>query len=579
VSLLHGVTKLLLKTAIDDNEIEGHALYPDKNYIGAYAMSVLFQQSLRDAVSCATLGLLVACSTASKPHTARPSPVAAVAPVIVKTAAPGYAAPGATLQAAKVDPDKLLNRISWGANASSSAALQTLGMDPYLDQQLHRPSAVLPAAIQAQIDGMTIVQQPFPQMMFALEAQREAAAQKKGSDDTLRKAYQQELTRLAREAVSRSLLRAVYSPAQLQEQMVWFWMNHFNISNQKQNLRAMLGDFEEQAIRPYALGNFRDLLGATVMHPAMLRYLDNEHNAVGRINENYARELMELHTMGVGSGYSQTDVQELARVLTGVGVNLSSTAPRLRADLQKAYFRKGLFEFNPKRHDFGDKQLLGKRIRGRGLPELDETINLLSRQPATARFISRKLAMYFVSDSPSPALIDSMAQSFLRNDGDIPSMLKTMFDTPEFAASLGLKFKDPLHYVIASVRLAYDGASIVNSSPMLNWLNNLGQQSNGHQTPDGYSLEESSWASPAQMASRFDIAKTIAAGSPGLFRSENSELKIAAKDLPRPALANSEYVKNWVKKFSPQSQQALQQAGSPQEWAAFFLASPEMMRR
>jgi uncharacterized protein (DUF1800 family) len=158
-------------------------------------------------------------------------------------------------------------------------------------------------------------------------------------------------------------------------------------------------------------------------------------------------------------------------------------------------------------------------------------------------------------------------------------VLKTMFDTPEFAASLGLKFKDPLHYVIASVRLAYDGASIVNTLPMLNWLNSLGQQSNGHQTPDGYSLEESSWASPAQMASRFDIAKTIAAGSPGLFRSENSELKIAAKDLPRPALANSEYVKNWVKKFSPQSQQALQQAGSPQEWTAFFLASPEMMRR
>lgn len=559
--------------------MESQALYVDNYPSGAYSMSILFQPRLSILASCLCLSFLSACSSTGKAHTARPLPAVTALPVISKTVAPSYAAPGDTLQAVKLDPEMLLNRISWGANASSSLALQALGMDRYLDQQLHQPSTVLPAAIQAQIDGMTISQQSFPQMMFALEVQREAAVKMKGSDDTLRKAYQQELTRLAREAAARSLLRAVYSPAQLHEQMVWFWMNHFNISNQKQNLRAMLGDFEEQAIRPYALGNFRDLLRATVMHPAMLRYLDNEHNAVAKINENYARELMELHTMGVGSGYTQNDVQELARILTGVGINLSSSAPHLRPELQKAYVRKGLFEFNPKRHDFADKRLLGQSIRGRGLAEVEETINLLSRQAATARFISRKLALYFVSDSPSPALIASMAQSFLGSDGDIPSVLKIMFDSQEFAASLGLKFKDPLHYVIASVRLTYDGASIVNTSPMLNWLTILGQQSNGHQTPDGYSLEQSSWASPAQMASRFDIAKSIAAGSPALFRSENKELKIAANELPRPHLANSDYVKNWVKKFSPQSQQALQQAGSPQEWAAFFLAAPEMMRR
>src|ERR1700745_730169 len=131
----------------------------------------------------------------------------------------------------------------------------------------------------------------------------------------------------------------------------------------------MVGDYEDQAIRPYALGRFRDLLEATLKHPAMLRYLDNADSAAGHVNENYAREIMELHTMGVGSGYSQKDVQELARILTGVGVSLKPGNPQLKPDWQKLYVRTGLFEFNPARHDFGDKQLLGHTIHGEGFPE------------------------------------------------------------------------------------------------------------------------------------------------------------------------------------------------------------------
>jgi uncharacterized protein (DUF1800 family) len=176
-----------------------------------------------------------------------------------------------------------------------------------------------------------------------------------------------------------------------------------------------------------------------------------------------------------------------------------------------------------------------------------------------------------------------MAQSFLRSDGDIPVVLRTMFDAPEFVLSLGGKFKDPLHYVVSSVRLAYDGTIITNTAPMFNWLNTLGEPINGRQTPDGYSLLEASWASPGQMTSRFDIAKTIAAGTPGLFKLENKmgnpQSPIRAQEIPRPALANSDYVKNWLKNFSPASRQALEQAGTPQEWNAFFLATPEMMRR
>lgn len=529
-------------------------------------------------ILCAAGVALAACSTTDKQHAHR----TATLPVQMQTAvvpAPVYPPAGAHLQQAKVDPEQLLNRITWGLNNSSSLQLSMLGMDKFLDQQLRNRSAVLPAEIQKQIDSMSITQQPFDKMIIALELQRAAAAKLKGTDDTLRKEYQQELTRLEREAAKRSLLRAVYSPNQMQEQMAWFWMNHFNLSNKKQNLRAMLGDFEEQAIRPHALGNFRDLLRATVLHPAMLRYLDNEHNAANRINENYARELMELHTMGVGSGYTQHDVQELARVLTGVGINLKGNAPRLRPEFQKAYVRKGLFEFNPQRHDFGDKKILGQTIRGRGLAELEEVLGLLCRQPATARFVSHKLAMYFVSDTPSPALVESMAKRFLQTDGDIPSVLRTMFDAPEFVASLGGKFKDPMHYVVSSVRLAYDGVNLVNTDPMLKWLNSMGELPNAHQTPDGYSMMESAWASPAQMTMRFDIAKAIASGSPALFRVENQDLKIRQQDLPRPNLASSDFVKKWSGNFSPMTQEALKQASTPQEWNTLFLAAPEMMRR
>lgn len=484
---------------------------------------------------------------------------------------------------AKLEPYLLLNRLTWGANASSLQNMNRVGMDTYLRQQLQAHGTSLPTAVQAQIDQMTISQKPFEQMMLDLEAQRKAAAAVKGTDDSLNKAYQQELTRLAREAATRSLLRYTYSSNQLLEQMDWFWMNHFNISTRKDNLRAMVGDFDERAIRPYALGNFKDLLRATLAHPAMLRYLDNEHNAVGKINENYARELLELHTMGVGSGYTQTDVQELARVLTGIGMRWR-LEKRRGAEAGGTVGQHQLAVMDAKRHDFGDKQILGVTIKGSGPAEIEQVLELLMRQPATARFVSKKIALYFVSDTPSDALVENMAQRFLQTHGDIPSILKTMFDSPEFMASLGKKFKDPMHYVVSSMRMAYDDKVIVNTGPMLNWLNTLGQTPNGHLTPDGYPLTEVAWSSPAQMTSRFDVAKLMARGAPNLFKPEsddgkNETLNQQARELAKPSLAQSEFVKQWSQQFASNSREALTQAGSAQEWNAFFLAAPEMMRR
>jgi uncharacterized protein (DUF1800 family) len=305
----------------------------------------------------------------------------------------------------------------------------------------------------------------------------------------------------------------------------------------------------------------------------MLRYLDNDQNAVGRINENYARELIELHTLGADGGYAQRDVQELARVLTGIGVNVGTTNPKVKPELQVQYLRQGLFEFNPGRHDYGDKQFLGLTVRGRGLAEIDEVLDRLSRHPATARFVSRKMALFLVEDEPSKALIERMADAFLRSDGDIAATLRVMFASPEFARSLGHKFKDPMHYVVSALRAAYDDKPILNAGPVLNWLNRMGQPLYGRHTPDGYPMTEAAWASPGQMTTRFEIARSIGQNSAGMFKSETRE------QTAFPQLANALYFQNIEANLSVATRKALDQASSQQEWNAFLLSAPESMRR
>ena len=472
----------------------------------------------------------------------------------------------------------MLERISWGVNGGSARQLQQEGWQRYLQGQLHPGKASLPPAIQAQIDAMTISQVPLDQLVLSMEQKRKesAAVLDDMAKQQAQKEYQQELNRLAREAATRSLLLDVYSPKQLQQQLSWFWLNHFSVHQGKHNLRAMVGDYELNAIAPHSLGKFRDLLGATVHHPAMLRYLDNEANAVKRINENYARELMELHTLGVNGGYSQADVQELARILTGVGVNLGPDAPKVKPALQAQYVRRGLFEFNPNRHDYGDKQFLGQTVKGRGLAELDEALDRLSRSPATAKFISGKLAQYFVGDNPPAPLVARMAATFEKSDGMIADVLQTMFASEEFKQSLGKKFKDPMHYVVSAVRLSYDDKTILNAGPMLNWLSRMGEPLYGRQTPDGYPLADASWASPGQMTTRFDIARAIGAGSAGLFKTDGPQPQ---EKVAFPQLASALYYQSLQATLSPATRQALEQAASPQEWNTFFLSSPEMMHR
>ncbi|PTT18222.1 DUF1800 domain-containing protein [Acidovorax sp. HMWF029] len=489
----------------------------------------------------------------------------------------------------EVTQARLLDRVTWGNTAQGTQPLPQQGVAAYLAAQLRPPPATLPRAAQAQIDAMAITREPLPELAARMEAQHQTAKAQPTEDGrkAALKAWQQDMRALQQEAAERFVLRALYSPTQLREKMTWFWMNHFSVFGGKGNLRVLVGDYEERAIRPHALGRFRDLLGATVRHPAMLHYLDNARNAAGRINENYARELMELHTLGVDGGYSQQDVQELARVLTGVGVSLrppEDEPPKMKPALRRHYVRDGLFEFNPQRHDWESKTLLGQPLRAEGLAEVDEALDRLARAPATARFITRKLALFLVGDKPPPALLQMLARTFERTDGDIAAVLEALFNAPDFRASLGQRFRDPVHYVLASLRLAHGDAVLPSTEPALGWLQRLAEPLYGRATPDGYPLDAAAWAGSGQMSTRFEIARAIGAGAgaatPPLPAQRDKEMKMAesapAQRTP-PALAESAYVRTLQPTWSAATRNALAQATSAREWNLLFLASPEFM--
>ncbi len=485
------------------------------------------------------------------------------------TAAPADL-PGETLRA------RLMDRVTWGSTAQGAQAITAMGMPAWLAAQLRGPAhAPLPAGAQAQIDAMAITRTPFEALALQMEAQQREARAQPTEDErkTALEAWQKDMRTLQREASQRFVLRALYSPSQLREKMTWFWMNHFNVFAGKADLRASVGDYEERAIRPHALGRFSDLLGAATRHPAMLRYLDNAQNAAGRINENHARELMELHTLGVGGGYSQQDVQELARVLTGVGVTLrplDEEPPRMKPALRSHYVRQGLFEFNPQRHDWEAKTLLGAPIRAEGLAELDEALDRLARHSATARFVTRKMAVYLVGDAPPPALLDTLARTFERTDGDIAAVLAELFQSSAFQASLGQRFRDPVQYLLAGARLVHGEQMLANTDPLLNWLQRLAEPLYGRATPDGYPLDAATWSGSGQMSTRFEAARVLGAGA---LAPPDAQGK---RPTP-PALSQTPYLQQINATLAPATRAALVQAASPREWNLLFLSSPEFM--
>ncbi len=472
----------------------------------------------------------------------------------------------------------LIDRVTWGLNGSSVADFVKLGRDRWLEGQL-RPAAKdrLPPAGQAMIAALTISTQPGAEVAMVLAAQSRAANQIQDVEQkkAAQGAYQQAMNDVARQAATRSLLRDLYSVDQLREKMTWFWFNHFNVHQNKADIRSTIGDYEERAIRSHALGRFRDLLVATATHPAMLRYLDNAENARGHLNENYAREIMELHTMGVGSGYSQEDVQELARILTGVGVNFQPQEPKLPAGAQADYIRDGAFEFNPGRHDYSVKRFRGQTIEGHGFAEVAQALDILAREPATATHISRQIATFFVADNPPEPLVQRMAQTFQKSDGDIASVLQILFRSSELTAAPKSRIKDPMQFVLSAVRLAYDTKVVLNPAPIQGWLGRLAEGLYTHDTPDGYPMTSASWSGPGQIAMRFEIARQIGSNSAGLFKPIGPD----AVDHPGfPQIQNALYYNVLQRTLSASTRAALDEAVSPQDWNTLFLSSPEFMR-
>lgn len=474
---------------------------------------------------------------------------------------------------------ELVNRLTWGLTPAELARAQKLGAQAYIDAQL-RPNlkAPLPPDVQKYIKALSISRQG------DLTALRDAfytvrRAPEGDQKVTAKQEVRQAVKHRTAETGRRAAWYALYSPNQLQDQMTWFWMNHFNVYADKNNIGAVMSEYEARSIRPRAMGKFGDLVKATVRAPAMLLYLDNHHNRVGKINENYARELMELHTLGVQGGYQQKDVQELARILTGLGITYNPKPPTVEPELQAHVVHERAFLFNPQYHDYGTKQFLGQTFSGAGMIEIDKAVELLVRHPATARHISGKLAQYFVSDKPSDALVNAMAKTFQATDGNIAETLRTMFESEDFSASLKTgKFKDPVHYAYSAARLAYaDFPSMVRTHQLTSWISRMGQRLYGRGTPDGYPMTQSDWSGSGQMTTRFDLAQQIALQPESFYAAPKAD---AAMSLPTvPALVEVYKKAGLYDKFSPATRQAIEGAASVQEANLFLLASPEFMVR
>jgi uncharacterized protein (DUF1800 family) len=331
------------------------------------------------------------------------------------------------------------------------------------------------------------------------------------------------------ELAEAKLLRAIYSDRQLEEVMSDFWFNHFNVFIGKGPDRYMINAYERDVIRPHAMGKFKDILAATAKSPAMLFYLDNwqsvgpdselavygpqrrgarrgrfarprpqAKNRPSGLNENYAREIMELHTLGVDGGYTQKDVTELAKVLTGWSIE----QPQLG----------GSFRFNERAHEPGAKYILGHKIGEHGEKEGEEMLDILAHHPATAKFISRKLAMRFVSDNPPQSLVDRMAETFMKKDGDTREVLRTLFHSPEFwaADAYRAKLKTPFEFVASAARVS--GADIQNALPLVATLNRMGMPLYAMQPPTGYSMKAEAWVNSSALLNRMNFALQLGSG-------------------------------------------------------------------
>ncbi len=403
----------------------------------------------------------------------------------------------------------VLNRLAFGPTFDEFRYVKRIGVERYIAEQLDPGSIPEPVELQlrlAPLDTLKLNPVQLRQLYGPIRVPRGFK-----SSPELDKAQRERVRLILRDASEARIFRAVLSRRQLQEVMVDFWFNHFNVFSGKGLNDVWIGNYEQQAIRPFALGRFRDLLFATAKHPAMLVYLDNSMSSApgspgargskAGLNENFAREVMELHTLGADGGYTQEDVITLARILTGWGLN----RPDARA------FPEHAAVFEGARHDYSPKVFLGHPIHSRGKAEGEEALDILARSPATAHHIGFELAQYFVADDPPPILVERLAARFLETDGDTRELLKTLFTSPEFWNSEGSKYKTPYQFVISAVRAA--ASRIGNVRPLLVVMDQLGMPLFGCLTPDGYKNTEEAWLSPDATTRRIGFVTGLARGA------------------------------------------------------------------
>ena len=445
-----------------------------------------------------------------------------------------------------------LNRLGYGPRPGDVDAVRAMGLERWIDRQLH-PERIDDGALRARLASYRTLDLSAGELMEGYEVPREVKREIQKKRAEMAGASEEEMARTRRELMKElggsmqgmkgrprqvveelqaaKVVRAVYSQRQLDEVLVDFWINHFNVFAGKGPEKFLVGAYERDVIRPHAWGRFEDLLKATAESPAMLFYLDNWLSASpdaqqprtrgrggflrrgrpappapeqgqGRkrgLNENYAREVMELHTLGVDGGYTQKDVTEVARCFTGWTIRgLRQGDPR--------------FAFDARIHDGKEKVVLGQRIRGGGQGEGEQVLHILATHPATARFISMKLARRFVADDPPAALVDRAAATFRKTGGDIRAVVATILQSPEFLSAevRSAKVKTPLEFVASAVRAS--GATVTDARELARRIGEMGMPLYMQQPPTGYKDTSEAWVSTSGLLSRLNLALDLAAG-------------------------------------------------------------------
>jgi uncharacterized protein (DUF1800 family) len=397
-----------------------------------------------------------------------------------------------------------LDRLAFGPRPGDVDRVLQLGVDRWIDEQLH-PERIADAATDARVasyETLSMSSRDIFDKFYKpiVDARR---AKKNNVEEVMRDIPRgQRPRRVIAELSAQRLVRATSSERQLNEVMVDFWMNHFNVFAPKGLNRVLVTSYERDVIRPHIWGRFEDLLMATAKSPAMLFYLDNARSRGGALNENYAREIMELHTLGVDGGYTQQDVTELARVLTGWTIAREGQG----------------FVFLPAFHDRGTKSVLGTPIgAGGGVEEGEAMVRLLARHPATAHRIAYKLCQRFIADEPPASAVDRVAQTFLATRGDLRRTVKAVIDSPEFRDPKYFrgKVKTPFEYAVSAVRAV--GGELTDPLPLARQLQQMGEGLYLSQPPTGYSDTAQAWVSTAGLMARLNFALDLASNKvPGV---------------------------------------------------------------